>query len=203
MVARSPITARGPVGRAHGWEVSTAAGKGGLELCDLSPYAKVVVRAGARSKAAEVLGCPLGRARRVPDGTLVAGTGPGEWLLFSGAGTWPLLADEVGGGKSDDLTTVVDVTHGGFLIRLSGAESRRVLEKVCAIDLSDGVTPDGAVFRSSVARIVCDVIRDDDGDVCSYLLHGDRSAGQYLFDAVLDAGSEFSIGISGYKEKEA
>ncbi len=203
MVARSPIRARGPVGHEHGWEVSTTAGKGDLQLCDLSPYAKVLVRAGARSKAAAILRCALGRARRVEDGTLVAGTGPGEWLLVAGAGRWPLLADEAGGGNSGELTTVVDVTHGGFLIRLSGADSRRVLEKVCAIDLSDAVTPDGAVFRSSVARIVCDVIRDDDGDACSYLLHGDRSAGQYLFDAVLDAGSEFSIGISGYREKEA
>jgi heterotetrameric sarcosine oxidase gamma subunit len=203
MVARSPIRARGPVGREHGWEVSTTARKGGLELCDLTPYSKVLVRAGVLSKAAEVLGCALGLARRAPDGTLVAGTGPGEWLLVSGAGTWPALADEIGGGDPTALTTVVDVTHGGFLIRLSGADSRRVLEKICAIDLSDGVTPDGAVFRSSVARIVCDVIRDDDGGVRSYLLHGDRSAGQYLFDAVLDAGSEFSIGISGYREKEA
>lgn len=202
MVARSPISPRGPVGERHGWEVSARAGTGVLDLCDLTPFTKVLVRSGARSRAAAVLACPFGRSRRASDGTLVAGTGPDDWLLLAPAGSWPAIADEVAGIGGKELTTVVDVTHGGFLLRLTGEKSGRVLQKICAIDFSERVTPDGSVFRSSVARIVCDIVRDDDSGIASYLIHGDRSAGQYLFDAVVDAGSELSIGVAGYPEKD-
>ena len=47
------------------------------------------------------------------------------------------------------------------------------------------------------------MIRDDQespsGPVPSYLLHCERSYGQYLFDALLDAGAEFGIGVGGFR----
>lgn len=47
------------------------------------------------------------------------------------------------------------------------------------------------------------MIRDDQqgtaGPVRSYLLHCERSCGQYLFDALLDAGAEFGIDIDGFR----
>lgn len=201
MIARSPITAGGPVGTVAGWEVSTAPTAGVLDLSDLSPFAKVLVKGDSSSRAASVLACAFGRSRRTADGALVAGTGPDEWLVLAAAGERPSLLDEVqelAGAAAGELVTVVDVTHGGFLLRLAGADSHRLLEKICAIDLSEGTTPDGAVFRSSVARVVCDVIREDAAGIRCYLLHGDRTAGRYLWEAVLDAGAEFSIGAAGY-----
>ena len=77
-------------------------------------------------------------------------------------------------------------------MRLSGSSAASVLAKVCGIDLSDDVTPDGAAFRTSVAALATDVIRDDLGGTRSYLLHCERSSGQYLFDALLRAGAEFA-----------
>jgi sarcosine oxidase gamma subunit len=78
-----------------------------------------------------------------------------------------------------------------------------VLAKLCGIDLADARTPNGAAFRSSVAKLVTDVVRDDQqspaGPVPSYLLHCERSYGQYLFDALLDAGAEFGIDIDGFR----
>ena len=68
---------------------------------------------------------------------------------------------------------------------------------MCGIDLSDEVTPDGAALRTAVANLVTDVIRVDRDGVPSYLLHCERSSGQYLFDALLDAGREFGIEIDG------
>jgi sarcosine oxidase gamma subunit len=72
------------------------------------------------------------------------------------------------------------------------------LAKVCAVDLSDTVTPNGAAFRSSVSRITTDVVRDDDAGVRSYLLHCERSSGQYLAECLLDAGAEFDIDIDAF-----
>jgi len=106
------------------------------------------------------------------------------------------------GSDQSELATVLDVTHGGVLFRLTGADADRVLEKVCAIDFSDAITPDGAVFRSSVVKVTTDVVRDDLDGVRSYLLHSDRASGQYQFDALLDVGAEFNIGVDGYPEKE-
>ena len=202
MVARSSIRPRGPVATLGGWEISQAPASGLLDLSDLTPFTKVLVKAAPSSRAAGVLACAFGRSRRTPDGALVAGTGPDEWLILAGAGDWPGLANEVQevaatDASAGELTTVVDVTHGGFLLRLAGADAHRLLEKICASDLSDGAAPDGAVFRSSVARVVCDVIREDTSGTRCYLIHGDRSTGQYLWDAVSDAGAEFSVGAAG------
>ena len=61
------------------------------------------------------------------------------------------------------------------------------------------MTPNGSAFRSSVAGIAVDVIRDDSGETLSYLLHCERSSGQYLFDALLSAGETFAIGITGFR----
>jgi heterotetrameric sarcosine oxidase gamma subunit len=93
--------------------------------------------------------------------------------------------------------SVIDVTHGRALVRLTGADAARLLSKVCAINFADAVTPNGSAFRSSVAKVATDIIRDDVGEQRSYLLHCERSSGQYLFDALLDAGVEFGIDVDG------
>ena len=84
-------------------------------------------------------------------------------------------------------------------MRLAGAAAAALLAKICAIDFSDGVTPDGAAFRSSVAKLVAEVVRHDCDGEPAYLLQCDRAFGQYLFDAVLDAGTEFGIEVDGFR----
>ena len=59
--------------------------------------------------------------------------------------------------------------------------------------------PDGAALRTAVAAVATDVIRDDLDGTRSYLLHCERSVGQYLFDAVLRAGAEFGIEVDGFR----
>jgi sarcosine oxidase gamma subunit len=74
-----------------------------------------------------------------------------------------------------------------------------VLAAVCGIDLSDRFSPDGTAFRSAVAAVATDVIRDDVAGVRSYLLHCERSSGRYLFDALVSAGHDFGIEIDGFR----
>lgn len=200
-VARSPIAPPPPVLVIADWEVSGRRARAGLTLTDCTPLAKVQVRAPAGGRAAAALAVPFGRAARRQDGALLAGSGPGEWLLLAAPGQGRALIGYVTGLASrfpGELVTATDVTHGRALIRLNGSRAADVLRKVCGIDTADGVTPDGAVFRSSVAAVATDVIRDDTGGVCSYLLHCERSSGAYLFGALLAAGSEFGIEIDGF-----
>jgi heterotetrameric sarcosine oxidase gamma subunit len=182
----------------HGWEVSARRSDADLRIMDCTPLAKVFVRAGADGGVARALGVPFGRAARDEHGTLVVGSGPGEWLLLDSPGTAAEVAGRVEEMPDEGLVSVFDATHGRALVRLTGEQAPDMLAKVCGIDFSDEVTPDGAAFRSSVAKLVTDVVRDDLDGERSYLLHCERSSGQYLFDALLDAGDEFGIEIDGF-----
>jgi heterotetrameric sarcosine oxidase gamma subunit len=200
-----------------GWEVTgppAAAGRdaAGLDaaaptITDLTPLAKVGIRAPFGGAMAQALAVPHGRAARDTAGALVIGSGPGEWLVIGPAGAGPALRERLeelaGRSASEELVTVLDLTHGRALSRLTGQRAAEVLAKVCGIDPADARTPDGAAFRSAVARLVTDVVRDDQGGpagpVRSYLLHCERSYGQYLFDVLLDAGAEFGIWVDGFR----
>lgn len=205
-IARSPIAPPQPLAEHRGWEVSARRSGAALTITDLTPLAKVAVRAPVDGAVRRALGVPFGRTGRdgapALDGALVVGSGPGEWLVLAPVGTAgearrqleEMVAD------SGEFGSVVDLTHGRALVWLRGEASADLLAKVCAVDLSDAVTPDGAAFRSSVAEVVTDVVRDDAGGVRSYLLHCERSSGQYLADALLDAGAEFGIDVDGFHD---
>jgi heterotetrameric sarcosine oxidase gamma subunit len=200
-VARSPISPAPPVRVEHGWEISARRSGADPRIMDCTPLAKVLVLASTAGEVARALGAPFGRSARDEHGTLVVGSGPGEWLLLAPPGAGAMVARRVEEVPDEELLSVFDLTHGRALIRISGVKTVDLLAKVCGIDLSEGVTPDGAAFRSSVAKLVTDVVRDDrddrDGER-SYLLHCERSSGQYLFDALIDAGDEFGIEVEGF-----
>jgi heterotetrameric sarcosine oxidase gamma subunit len=193
-VARSPISPAPPVTVQHGWEVSARRTGAELRLMDCTPLAKVLVLATTGGD----LSIRFGRTARDEHGTLVVGSGPGEWLLLAAPGTGAKVAGRVEETQDKGLVSVFDVTHGRALVRITGARTPELLAKVCGVDLSGKVTPDGTAFRSSVAKLVTDVVRDDLQGERSYLLHCERSSGQYLFDALLDAGDEFAIEIEGF-----
>ena len=206
--ARSPIAPAPPVIVLAGWEVSgrragaDTAGGTGLTITDCTPLAKLQVRAPAGGKAASALGVRFGRAARDPAGTLVVGSGPGEWLLLAAPGqaaelAWRLarIAEQARG----EHVTWVDLTHGRALMRLTGSPAASVLARICGIDLSDDITPDGAAFRTSVAALATDIVRDDVSGTRSYLLHCERSSGDYLFRALLRAGADVGIEIDGFR----
>ena len=201
-VARSPIAPVSPVTVEYGWEISARRSDAELRIMDCTPLAKVLVLASADSEVARSLGVPFGRAAHDEHGTLVVGSGPGEWLLLGPPGASAAVAGHVEGVPAERLVSVFDATHGRALMRISGAQTVDLLAKVCGIDFSEEVTPNGAAFRSSVAKLVTDVVRDDQEGARSYLLHCERSSGQYLFDALIDAGDEFGIEVEGFVAPE-
>ena len=201
-VARSPIAPVSPVTVDYGWEISARRSDAELRIMDCTPLAKVLVRASADGEVARALGVPFGRAARDEHGTLVVGSGPGEWLLLAPPGAGAAVAGRVEGVPAEGLVSVFDATHGRALMRITGARAGDLLAKVCGVDLSEEITPDGAAFRSSVAKLVTDVVRDDRGGERSYLLHCERSSGRYLFDALIDAGDEFGIEVEGFVATE-
>ncbi|MDQ3317781.1 MAG: hypothetical protein M3522_10680, partial [Actinomycetota bacterium] len=85
-VARSPISPAPPVKVEHGWEVSARRTDADPRIMDCTPLAKVLVLASANGEVSRALGVPFGRAVRDEHGTLVVGSGPGEWLLLGPPG---------------------------------------------------------------------------------------------------------------------
>lgn len=211
-IARSPVAPFQPA-VVDGWEVSRPRsgseerGAAALTLTDLTPIAKTQILAPAGGTMQQALGVSFGRAALDDSGALVAGSGPGEWLVLGPAGQGGAqmrrLEKLAAGSAADEFVTVLDLTHGGAVLRLTGQASAAALACVCGIDLSDRGTPGGTAFRSLVAGVVTDVIRDDQvsasGVLPSYLLRCERSYGQYLFDALLDVGAGYGIVVDGFR----
>ncbi len=206
-VARSPIAPAPPVRVEAGWEVSAGRSDAPLTITDCTPLAKVHLRAPWNGALAKALGVPFGRCGRDgPDGPdrawLVVGSGPGEWFVLAPPGAaaaaagWlsALAADSA----PDEFVSVVDLTHGRALVRVTGPDAAELLARLCGADLHDDMAPDGAALRSAVAGVATDIIRDD-RDLPSYLLHCERSSGQYLFDALTGAGESLGIGVDGFR----
>jgi heterotetrameric sarcosine oxidase gamma subunit len=201
LVARSPIKPAAPVRQLAGWEVSGARSDAALTVTDHTPLTKVQVRAPAGGALAKVLGVPFGRAAR-DAGELLVGSAPGQWLVLAPPGTAGAVALRLGAlaadAAPDEFTTVTDLTHGRALVRLTGPQAPDLLARLGPADLHDDMTPDGAAFRTPLAGLATDLIRDDQDGTRSYLLHVERSSGQYLYDTLMAAGHPFALAVTGF-----
>ena len=188
-MAESPAF-ESPVVRTY----ETASG-GALMLSDASAKVKWMVRGSEHGAAADRLGAPFGSSRTTGGGALVLGSRPGEWIILGAESAVAEAVSGIDGLDSTDFVTALDWTHGRALFRVTGSDAPRMLEKVCSLDWSDPMTPDGAVASASMAKVTCDIARNDVDATPSYLIFCDRSFGQYLFDALIDAGSEFGLSV--------
>ena len=205
-IARSPITQAPPVVMLAAWRVSPAPKQRSARIVDCTPYPGFF-RSATSSPSARALDAGRGRVRRDESGALVAGVGPEEWIVIGPPGA-PLPSALSQPSDGSGPSAVMDLTHARALIRIVGADSARVMSKLCGIDFGDATTPDDTALRTSVAVLVA----GDSGNLArrprrqqrmeagsrSYLIMCERSAGQYLFDALLDAGQEFGIDIEGF-----
>jgi heterotetrameric sarcosine oxidase gamma subunit len=208
-IARSPITPAPPATVVAGWEISARRTSAPLRLIDCTPCRKTLIRASAGSAAAHALGVGRGRASRDDSGRLVAGIVHEEWLLIDSPGLSLPSHLEAYADGGPELVTIVDVTHARALIRIVGSDSAKVMSKLCAIDFGDRASPDNTALRTSMAGLAVEIVRSDvanryddapgsDARLRSYLVLCERSAGQYLFNILLDAGQEFGMDVEGF-----
>jgi heterotetrameric sarcosine oxidase gamma subunit len=201
-IARSPIRQAPPNKRVGLWEVSGKRTSASLRLADLSPLAKVRVRDRSPASGSERLGVVFGRARRGYSGNLVIGDAPGEWFVLGPSGHESAILTDLEATAAGTFTTVLEMTHGYAVVRLTGEEAGVVVSKLCPVDMSARAAPNGTVVRTLLAGIMVGVVRDDADDEASFLFYCERSSGQYLFDVVMDAGAEFAVEVDGYPEVE-
>ncbi len=155
-------------------------------LTDESATTKTLIRAAPDSPVAAQLGVGFGSSERGA-GVLVCGTRPDEWLVL---GEPTADAPDL---DTNGHVSVVDFTHGRALLRLTTKHATSVLEKLCSIDLSDAMMPNQAVVSASLAKVSCDLVRDDADGTRSYLILCDRSFADYMVGTIVDACTEFDI----------
>lgn len=196
-VARSPLAPAGETLVIDGWEFFTGTTGGSVAVADRSALAKVHISASASDGLIEALGTRFGRAAWVR-GRLVIGSGPDEWLVLGAPGTAAELVSRLTDVVQEQSPggAILDLTHGRALMRISGPATLDLLGRVTAIDLDDRLVPDGSALRTSVSRVVTDMVRDDFEGAPSYLLHCERSSGRYLQQSLLQAGAELGA-VSG------
>jgi sarcosine oxidase gamma subunit len=208
-IARSPIVPAPPLDRFDGWEISRRQSSAALRVLDLTPCAKLLLR-GCPTPTLRDLLPSFGHAMRVKGGLLAVATVPDQWLLIGLPDAAPPIQRWINSIELPQITLIA-VTHARVLLRIAGESSARLLAKVCAINFALAAFPDGRAARTSLAGLPCEIVRDDFDDslrrtapevasnaTLSYLILCERQVGQYLFETLLDAGSEYHIEVDGF-----
>lgn len=183
-------------------------------LSDISPLAKLDIQGndifaalGQKLSLGISLGLaletvPVGRVVRVPaqaldaqaDG-LLCSLARNHARLISPPGTASTVQSQVESvTRQTDASACIhstDVTSSFTAIQIAGPHSRDLLRKLIALDLRPAQFPDLSCAQGSLAGIHTLVIRADIQAHMAYQVYCGREFGEYLWDALLDAGQEF------------
>ena len=86
---------------------------------------------------------------------------------------------------------LTDVTSSFTAVQIAGPRSRDLLRKLTALDLRPAQFPDLSCAQGSLANVHALVIRADIQTHLSYQVYYGREFGEYVWEALQDAGLEF------------
>ena len=86
---------------------------------------------------------------------------------------------------------LTDVTSSFTAVQIAGPRSRDLLRKLTALDLRPAQFPDLSCAQGSLTNVHALVIRADIQTHLSYQIYYGREFGEYVWEALLDAGQEF------------
>ena len=91
---------------------------------------------------------------------------------------------------ADLCANVVDVTSGLGGVRITGPSAHLLLAGVTELDASPDALPNMSCAQTKIAEVHAVLLRVDVGSVCSYEVYFGREFGEYMWDALLEAGDE-------------
>ncbi len=121
-----------------------------------------------------------------------------ECLILCEPETLPDWADALG-ERSSDCVHIVDQTSGLCGVRLTGPGSDALLSKLSEFDTSPCAFPNMKCAQSRFAEIHGTIVRADLGPLPSYDLFFSREFGEYVWDAIFEAGEEFGAAAVGFE----
>lgn len=118
----------------------------------------------------------------------------GHWLVMCDPHEVATVCEELErGSEATDCYHVTDVTSVYTALLLAGPQAKVVLNKLTALDLSEAEMPNLRCAQTGLAHVHAIVLRKDLVEVPSYRLFVGREHGEYIWDAVIEAGCEFGI----------
>jgi sarcosine oxidase subunit alpha len=174
-------------------------------LTDISAWGKLLLKGAKTGEIVSTLpgDTPVkpGEVREIKSDILVAGLTPDEFLILTLPGAEKELATSLEAEITSQgvFVSVIDLTSGLVGLSISGPKSTGVMSKLCAIPFNSRDFPNLFVAQSSFAQVRATIIRHDHGLSPTFELFADCSYGEYLWDAILDAGKEFAIGPVGWE----
>jgi len=117
--------------------------------------------------------------------------------LFLGSSPIELPAAPAGCAHRTDLTS------GRTIVAVAGPGSVDLLRAATQVDLRDREMPDGRCLQSSLARVPATILRFDRQGIRSYEVLVPRDYGEYVWEALLDAGAPLGVRPVGVAALEA
>jgi glycine cleavage system aminomethyltransferase T len=90
-----------------------------------------------------------------------------------------------------------DLTSGYTVVVVAGPRSDHLLRSTTQVDLRDRSMPDGRCLQSSLARVPATILRSDRHGTRAYEILVPRDFGEYVWEALLDAGASFGVRAVG------
>jgi len=170
-------------------------------VCDISSRGKLALYGKIDPQVSKALGQPgpeaTGTVARVAHGTedIVIGRLAADEALLLTTGRPGELAALL--EDSEACSHTVDLTSALAGIMIAGPEARSVLTALTEIDTSEAAFKDLSCAQGMVAEVRATLLRADRGGVPGYELYFGRVYGEYMWDAVLEAGEPAGLGPVG------
>jgi sarcosine oxidase subunit gamma len=139
----------------------TLSERGGLALCVISAGAGKTSQVAAKMASVTGLDLPMEPRRVGKNGFALIGTAPGQWLAVAESKEARALPAMLAAALKGDAT-VVDLSDGKAVLRVSGPRAREVLAKGCSLDLHPRVFKPGSAATTPVALIDCVIWQVDE-----------------------------------------
>lgn len=184
-------------------QVQDAAG-----LCDISPAGKLTLQgreldAWLSEAFSSMGGVDVGAVRRGdagmdsdPQPVLLARLADDEFFILTEPNHAGSVAESLG-AMSDRGFHLVDVSSGLAGVKIAGPAASLVLAGVTELDLAVDAFPDMSCAQAGFAEVHGTLLRIDRGALPGYELYFGREYGEYMWDALLEAGDEGQVAPVG------
>ena len=177
----------------------------GAGVCDISPIGKLLLQGcdleDSLEKILPVDEVPaVGEVRQIslPAHGRLARLTADEFLVLCEPAKLPEWTTALGEGLGDCIH-LLDRTSGLAGVRLTGPGSDQLLSKLTELDTSPEAFPNLSCAQTRCAEIHGTLIRTDLGSLPSYDLFFPREFGEYMWDALFEAGEEFGVAAVGFE----
>lgn len=150
-------------------------------------------RGAFREIAERVLGQPLPITPNTVSegGHRVCWLGPDEWSVVTAAGDAGVLLEQLQTALAGEHAAVNDLSGGLAVVRISGADSRRLFARGCTLDFHPDKFVPGSCAQAGLAKASVLFIHTGGRDVFDLVVR--RSFLDYMVRWLRDAGAELDI----------